>query len=212
MTRAGNSSNEIFIVDDDAATRESLSLVFTIEGYQVKTFADGRSFLAAARKRLPACVLLDYVMPIESGLDILQEIDARSYPVPIFIMSGYGDIPTAVEAIREGACDFLQKEMGTDAMIVRVREAIDEWRPRRQLGSDGDKPLSPSFAGCDQLTPRERDVLREIMAGATSKEAGRKFGLSPRTIENHRVQILQKLGARNTVDLARIVLSKRPAA
>jgi two-component system response regulator FixJ len=212
MTRAGNSSNEIFIVDDDAATRESLSLVFTIEGYQVKTFADGRSFLTAARRRPPACVLLDYVMPGKSGLDILQELDARSYPAPIFIMSGYGDIATAVEAIREGACDFLQKGLATDALIARVREVIDEWHARRAPGLDGDKPLSQSFPGCDQLTPRERDVLGEIMAGATSKEAGRKFSLSPRTIENHRVQILQKLGAKNTVDLARIVLSKGPAA
>jgi len=211
MTRVGTSSNEIFIVDDDAAMRESLSLVFTSEGYQVKTFADGRSFLAAARRRPPACVLLDNVMPGKSGLEILQELDARRYPAPIVVMSGYGDIATAVEAIREGAYDYLQKGLGTDALIGRVREAIDEWRPRRAPRADGDKPLSQRFPGCDQLTPRERDVMREIMAGATSKEAGRKFGLSPRTIESHRVQIMQKLGARNMVDLARIVLSKRPA-
>jgi two-component system, LuxR family, response regulator FixJ len=206
MSPRGVSRDEIFIVDDDADICDALSQVFILEGYRVKTFTDGASFLTAARTRSPACVLLDVHMPGKSGLDILREIDARTYPAPIFIMSGHGDIPTAVEAIKSGAHDFIEKRPDVVAIAARVRETIDGWARQRRQG--GGELLSPSFPGCDRLTPRERDVLKQIAAAASNKEAAENLGISRRTVEIHRIHIMQKLGAKNSMDLARIVLSK----
>src|SRR5260221_399600 len=201
MSLIGISSNEIFIVDDDATICDLLAMAFTVEGYHVTRFRDGSSFIASARKRTPACVLLDLFMPAKSGLDILKELDARNYSAPIFIMSGGGDIPTAVEAIKNGAYDFLEKQIGADAMVARVRQTIDGRSP---LSGD---PPSQSFAPCGRLTQRERDVLNQVIAAASSKEAARNLGISRRTVEIHRLHIMKKLGAKNAVDLVRMVLS-----
>jgi two-component system, LuxR family, response regulator FixJ len=206
MSPRGVSRGEIFIVDDDADVCDALSQVFILEGYRVRTFTDGASFLAAARTRSPSCVLLDVHMPGKSGLDILRELDAKTYPAPIFIMSGHGDIPTAVEAIKSGAHDFIEKRSDVVAITARVRETIDGWARQRRQG--GGELLSPSFPGCDRLTPRERDVLKQIAAAASNKEAAENLGISRRTVEIHRIHIMQKLGAKNSMDLARIVLSK----
>jgi len=202
---------EIFIVDDDAEICGLLEMALTLEGYRVTAFRDGGSFVAAARIRRPACVLLDVCMPVKSGLDILRELDASNYPAPIVVMSGRGDISMAVAAIHDGACDFVEKRLGIDAIVTAAREAIDGAAQRRQRDSRDGTARSQSFCGHNRLTARERDVLSEIMAGATSKEAARTLGVSPRTIENHRVQILEKVGAKNASDLARIVLSARRA-
>jgi two-component system response regulator FixJ len=199
-------SNDIFIVDDDADVCNTLAMAFSIEGYRVTIFMNGTSFIATAQARTPACVLLDVCMPAKSGLDLLKELDARSYPAPIFIMSGRGDIPTAVEAINDGAYDFIEKRLGTESIVAQVRETIEGWnRPKRNFKHQ--RP-SLSFPGCERLTPRERDVLDEIMTAASSKETARNLGTSPRTIENHRVNIMHKLGAKNTVDLARMIFGK----
>ncbi len=210
MSLVGMSSKEIFIVDDDVAVCSSLSMAFTLEGYRVTTFMDGMSFVAVARNRSPACVLLDVYLPGKSGLDILKELDAGNYPAPIFIMSASGDIPMAVEAIKNGAFDFIQKRLDANAIVARVRETIDVWARQRQ--PDACDPLSRSFPGRDRLTPRERDVLTQITAAASNKEAARNLGISRRTVEIHRVHIMQKLGAKNTADLVRIVLSRGHAA
>jgi two-component system, LuxR family, response regulator FixJ len=208
MSLIGISNSEIFIVDDDAAVCNSLSMIFTLEGYRVTTFVDGASFLAAARIRPPACVLLDVHMPGKSGLDILKELDARNYAAPIFIMSGRGDIPTAVEAIKGGAYDFIEKRRDLDTMVAHVRETIDGWTNPRRRDGNGGEPRSRSFSGFDRLTPREHDVLSQITAAASNKETAKTLGISRRTVEVHRVHIMQKLGAKNTADLVRIVLSK----
>jgi FixJ family two-component response regulator len=102
-----NSADEIFVVDDDAAVRDALAAVLSISGYQVTSFAEGASFLAAAQARTPTCIILDVNMPGRSGLDILKELNAEHYPAPIFIISGVGDIPMAVDAIKNGAFDFI---------------------------------------------------------------------------------------------------------
>ena len=199
MSTISVSSNEIFIVDDDEAVCNALSVVFAVEGYQVTTFRDGASFVASARTRVPACVLLDVYLPGRTGLDILKELHATSYPAPIFIISGGGDIPMAVEAVKNGAFDFLEKRLGADAMVSRVCETISRWVPGASL--------SQSFPGCDRLTPREHEVLSQVTAAASSKEAARNLGISQRTVEIHRLHIMQKLGAKNAVDLVRMVLS-----
>jgi two-component system, LuxR family, response regulator FixJ len=202
---------EIFIVDDDPEVRDALSLVFTRAGYQATTFTDGMAFVRAARVRTPACVLLDICMPGPSGLDILIELDARNYLAPVFMLSGRDDIPSVVEAIRNGAFDFIEKRMDTDKIVARVRDSVEFWARGRQNGNTSKLPLL-SFPGCDRLTPREREVLFQITAAASNKEAARNLGISPRTIEVHRGHIMQKLSDKNTVDLIRIVLKKEHSA
>jgi FixJ family two-component response regulator len=122
------------------------------------------------------------------------------------MLSGRGDIPTAVVAIKDGAYGFIEKGTNADAIVVRVRESIDEWSQQHQRNGNGGEPLS--FPGYNRLTPRERDVLSQITAAASNKEAANNLGISQRTVEVHRIHIMQKLAAKNTVDLIRIVLSK----
>jgi len=195
----------IHIVDDDPSVRDALSVVFTLEGYSVCVFSNAGDFLTAARQGTPDCVLLDVHMPGKSGLDVLKELESAGFPAPVFIISGQGDIPMAVRAIKDGAFDFIEKPFDADTVVRRVEEAVAA--ERRRPANNGFENGSEAGVLPETLTPRERDVLREITAGATNKEAGRKLGISPRTIEVHRARIMEKLGARNTADLMRIVLA-----
>ena len=194
--------NEIFIVDDDPAVRAALAVLFSSEGYQVTSFVEGEAFLSAARSRTPGCVLIDVHLPGCSGLDVLRKLDAQRYPAPILVISGRGDIPTAVDAIRHGALDFIEKPFDPTTVVTRVRDAIDAW----QNVNREDSILAREFPGRERLTARERDVLERIARGASNKEAGRELGISPRTIEVHRARIMEKLAAKNAADLMRIVL------
>jgi len=199
------SRGEIFVVDDDPAVRETLSMVLSAGGYQVICFADGAALLAVARTRTPACILLDVHIPGKSGLDILRELRGEDYPAPIFMISGQGDITMAVSAIKNGALDFIEKPFRGSEIVGRLDEAIGAYA-RRQEGNAA-KATALHFPGREPLTRREREVLEQFAAGASNKEAGRQLGISPRTIEDHRANIMKKLGARNAADLIRIVLT-----
>lgn len=190
----------IYIVDDDPAVRDALSVLFNMEGYVVETFSDGDTFVQSASKSVPACVMLDVHMPGRSGIEILKALNAEHYPAPIFIISGQGDIPMAVEAIRNGAFDFIEKPFSAETVLERVKEAVAAMRQRQDVDT------SQTFEGADLLTRRELEVLKEITEGASNKEAGRTLGISPRTVEVHRARIMEKLSARNAADLVRIVL------
>src|SRR6266511_1070508 len=136
MSDGGQLKGDIYVVDDDQGVRDALSVVLTLEGYHVTGFADGGGFLAAARTATPACIILDVHMPGRSGLDILRELNAQHYPAPIFIISGQGDIPMAVDAIKHGALDFIEKPFDAVTVIARVREAIEAQSRRLQDGMD----------------------------------------------------------------------------
>jgi len=206
MSQAPSRPAQIFVVDDDPAVRETLTLVFAQEGYEVVGFADGAAMLAAARACSPTCIILDVHIPGKSGLDILKELNARDYPAPIFMMSGMGDIAMAVDAIRNGALDFIEKPFRGSEVMTRVREAVAAYG--RQRSEHPGERRTFHFPGREPLTPREQDVLAQLVAGASNKEAGRQLGISPRTIEVHRARIMEKLGAKNTADLIRIALSE----
>jgi two-component system response regulator FixJ len=199
-------SREIFIVDDDYDMREALSALFRHAGYQTASFTDGRSFIHLARDQTPACVLLDICMPGPSGLDILKEIDAKTYPAPILIISAQGDVLSVVQAMRNGAFDYMEKQLDGAMILARVAEAIGSWMSLRQ-GAQSSFSLSPSFPGYHRLTRREREVLTQIAAAASNKETAKTLGISPRTVEIHRGRIMQKLSAKNSVDLMRIVMN-----
>jgi len=196
--------SEIFVVDDDYDMRETLTAVFGDAGYQVREFGDGQAFLRIARSEPPACVLLDICMPESSGLEVLRELDAKSYPAPVIILSGQGDVLNVVRAMKYGAFDFIEKRFNGDVILSRVTTAIDDWTRihERQRSS-----ASPAYRGYDRLTPREREVLSQITGAASNKETARTLGISPRTVEIHRSRIMQKLGAKNSVDLVRIVMN-----
>lgn len=196
----------IHIVDDDPSVRDALSLLFETEGFRVRSFANAEEFLGGVEEETPNCVLLDVHMPGRSGIDILKTLNGEKFPAPIFIISGQGDIPMAVEAIKFGTYDFIEKPFDVESIISRVREAVS--RSTQSAGSS-----SFTFPGAETLTPRERQVLTEITAGSSNKEAGRNLKISPRTVEVHRARIMEKLGARNAADLVRIVLTgESPAA
>jgi FixJ family two-component response regulator len=200
--------SEIFIVDDDEMVRDGLSVVFTQAGYRAVSFVDGTSCLGGARERTPACIILDINMPGASGLDVLKELDAATYPAPILILSGTGDVPTAVQAIRHGAFDFVEKRLAAGTIVARVDDALKGWAEVRQRRNKA-RARSQSFPGSNLLTPREREVLGQITAAASNKEAAHKLGISRRTIEVHRAHIMLKLGARNAADVVRIVLNRK---
>lgn len=197
---------EIFVVDDDPTARESLATLLIEAGFRVTLFADGSSVVGEARARTPACIILDLHMPGGSGLDILAKLDARHYSAPILVVSGRSDIPGVVEAIKRGAFDYIEKHRAREDLVARVREAVDAAQRPPDYGAWD--PTRPAFAGAGSLTPREHEVLAQIVGCASNKEAATKLGISRRTVEIHRAHIMQKLGAKNSVDLMRIVLSR----
>ena len=127
-------SGEIFVADDDPSVRDVLSSIFTVEGYEVTGFGEGASLLSAARSRVPVCILLDVEMPGRSGLDILKELNAQEYPAPILIISGKSNIPMVVDAIKNGALDFIEKPFDPDTVTGRVREAVEASARQRNAG------------------------------------------------------------------------------
>jgi FixJ family two-component response regulator len=202
---------EIFVVDDDPAVRDTLSMVLSAGGYEVICFADGAALLSVARSRTPSAILLDVHIPGKSGLDILKELHGEDYPAPIFMISGQGVIAMAVSSIKSGALDFIEKPFRGSEIVARLDEAIDAYA-RRQSQNSGSNIATMHFPGREPLTRREREVLEQFTAGASNKEAGRTLGISPRTIEDHRANIMKKLGAKNAADLVRIVMTAQRAS
>ena len=198
---------EVFVVDDDPAVRTTLSTVFGRASYKVTCFADGAALVAAAKVNTPLCIILDVHIPGKSGLDILKQLNAQDYPVPIFMISGQGDIAMAVDAIHHGALDFIEKPFRGSDVVARVEAAINA-RAQGDTGNGTGELQRFYFPGREPLSRREQDVLAQIVNGASNKEAGRKLGISPRTIEVHRAHLMQKIGARNAADLIRIVMSE----
>ncbi len=193
---------DVVIVDDDASVRDSLTIILEMEGLRVTTYDSGDSFSADAAKLKAGCVLMDVHMPGRSGLEILDAIGGKSYHAPVIMISGQGDIPMAVHAMKHGAFDFIEKPFDAPVVLKRVREAMAQAMRSSPTTIHG---RLPAFPGHETLTAREVDVLEHIVSGASNKEAGRLLGISPRTIEVHRARIMEKLKARNTAELVRLV-------
>lgn len=196
---------DVVVIDDDPGIRDALSVTFTLEGYAVSTYQDAESFLARPRWPAPGCILLDIHLPGKSGLDVLRELNEIGLQCPVVIVSGHGDIPKAVEAMRHGASDFVEKPFDSNAVISVVRRAMSHWRTPAPAA----EPHVEIDADLRLLTSRELEVLRQTAAGLSSKETARLLSISPRTVEVHRRNIMSKLNAKNTADLVRIAYGTR---
>lgn len=197
-------AKEIFILDDEVDVRETLCTILAFGDYEPVCFADEAGLLDAMRRRCPAAVLLDVNLPGRSGLDILKDLVA--YPAPVLMISGQGDIETAVAAIKDGAVDFVQKPFKSKDILDRLARIM------ASLSSDNRTAIErrismKNFPGREPLTRRERDVLQLVATGCSNKEIGETLGISYRTVEEHRSNIMHKLGVKNIAELLIAVLS-----
>ena len=200
------SRGEMFAVNREPAGRENICVVLAAGAYRVLCFPDGATLMAVARSRTPNCIPLEMHFPRKSSLDIRKEHQGDDHSGPLFMISGQGDIAKAVSAIKNGALDFIEKPFRGREIVSWLDQAIGAYA-RRHANNPAPKTPSVHFAGREVLTRREREVLEQFVSGASNKEAGRRLGISPRTVEDHRASIMKKFGARNAADLIRIAMT-----
>ena len=190
----------VFIVDDDASVREALSNLFRSVGLQVETFGSAHEFLQSKLPNVPSCLILDIRLPRLSGLDFQAELAKADIRIPIIFMTGHGDIPMTVRAMKAGAVDFLTKPFRDQDMLDAVTAAIERDRSSR----DEAKVLSDLQALFATLTPRERQVMNLVTAGLMNKQIAAEIGLAEITVKIHRGNIMRKMGAKSLPDLVRM--------
>lgn len=200
-----NRDRLIHIVDADPMTCESLSVLFRLEGFQTTFSLKAADFVAGVERWRPDVVVLNLRLGEESGLGLVRRIKAMRTGTPVFVLADTPQIDAAITAMKLGATDVITKPIDTERLLLGVRDAL---RRNVNLGAvQGGGTRRVEVRGFAQLTPREREVLQLITDGQSNKEAGRELGISPRTVEVHRARVMEKLGARNTADLMRIVLT-----
>jgi two-component system response regulator FixJ len=197
----------VFVVDDNLGVRKSVSALLEAEGIAVETFASGDEFLAAYDPERAGCLVLDVRLKRSSGLDLQDELRRRKAMLPIIVLTGYGNVPTSIRALKAGAVDFLQKPVRPQLLLERIRAALDDDR-RARAAASGRAGLRERIA---KLTPRERQVMDLLVAGKVSKEIASALGVSVRTVEGHRRMVLFKMGVSSATQLVYAVLSVRQA-
>ena len=195
-------SATVFIVDDDDAVRSSLRLLLKSVGLSAVAYPSARDFLAAWNPDQPSCLVLDVRMPGMSGLELQEELNRRGAIVPVIFITGHGDIPMAVQTIKEGAADFIQKPFRDQDLIDRIQKAITRDAENRAQLLEKDRIR----ARYDSLTPREREVLALVTSGKANKVMAGDLGVSQRTVEIHRARVMEKMEAASLAQLVRMVL------
>lgn len=189
----------IFILDDDDAVRDSLRMLMESADYKVEAFASCREFLARPPFPPHACLLLDVHMPEMSGLQLQDEMALRNLKLPVIVMTGQADVPDAVRAMKAGARDFIEKPFSDEVILGAIRNALTP------AGKAAD---NPTIARCiAALTPREHDVMLQMVAGNPNKITAYNLGISPRTVEIHRARVMEKMEARSLSELVRMALA-----
>jgi len=193
----------VFVVDDDEAIRDSLAALLQAEGFAVETFDSGEAFLTAFDAARPGCLLVDVRMPGMSGLELHEALVARAASIPVIMITGQGDVPTAVRAMKAGVAEFIEKPVDPDEVLEMVGRLLAE----QQVVADARGAAADVAKRIDRLTPRERDVLKHLVAGAPNKVIAYELGISPRTVEVHRARVMEKMQARHLSELVRMALA-----
>jgi FixJ family two-component response regulator len=197
----------VYIVDDDAAVRDSTALLLSLKGFATRSFASGEEFLAALRDDARGIVLLDVRMSGMDGLAVNQALVERRCPMPVVIVTAHGDVATARAALKAGAFDFLEKPVEEQLLLETVRHALDS---KALAGRDATDPEAQAEK-LRRLTPRELEVMRALARGQHNREIAEALGISPRTVEVYRARLMEKIGARTLADVIRFALESGAA-
>jgi FixJ family two-component response regulator len=198
----------VFVVDDDVSVRESLDLLINTAGWRAETFTSGQDFLSRPRVHVPCCLLLDVTLPGLNGLELQRRLAERT-DMPIIFITGHGDIPMTVQAMKAGAVEFLTKPLQDDVLVNAIRDALERSRAALRLDVEMD-----AIRNCyESLTPREREVMALVVSGLLNKQVGGELGISEITVKAHRGQVMRKMKADSLPDLVTMAarLGLRPA-
>lgn len=202
-----NATPIVFVVDDDISVRESLESLIRFVGWQPETFASAQEFLSRPRAIVPSCLVLDVSLPDLTGLELQKLIAADRIDMPIIFITGHGDVPMSVQAMKAGAVEFLTKPFDDDVLLTAIRHAIE--RSSAALGREAEiQGLRESYAS---LTAREREVLALVVSGMLNKQVALRLGISEITVKAHRGKVMQKMKADSLPDLVKMSVSLRLA-
>ena len=191
----------VYIVDDDPSIRDSLSLLLQSAGYAVQAFASANEFLDVVTDwQRPSCLVSDVKMPGISGLDLQDKLVGSSHPMPIVFITGHGDIPMSVKAVKKGAIEFLPKPFDDSALLAAVEEALAKGEQARDRLNEIDR----IYLRLDSLTARERQILTYIIAGYLNKQIAFELDITERTVKAHRKQVMEKMGVDSLAELVRL--------
>lgn len=205
MTMAASKSQHqaiVFVVDDDVSVRESVELLIEFAGWQPETFASAKDFLARPRISTPCCLVLDVSLPDLNGLELQKLIASERSDMPIIFITGHGDVPMTVQAMKAGAVEFLTKPFDDEVLLSAIRHAL-----KRSAAVLDDQAETTAMRNTyESLTPREQDVMRLVVAGMLNKQIGLKLGISEITVKAHRGKVMQKMKADSVADLVKTAM------
>lgn len=194
---------QVFIVDDDEAVRESLAALLISFGYPTTTFPSALHFLARCDRDAAGCLIADVRMPDMDGLELQEKVAADFPNLSVIIITGHGDVPVAVRAMKAGAIDFIEKPFGEETILATVRHALEHVNKAKRQSADSGEAV----ARMELLTPREREVLEGLVAGLPNKTIGYDLGISARTVEIHRARVMEKMQVRSLSALVRLAIT-----
>ena len=192
----------VHVVDDDEAMRDSMAFLLRAENFQVQTYADAADFLAALPQIKVGCVVTDVRMPGMSGIELLQRLRELKVSLPVIVVTGHGDVPLAVEAMKTGALDFIEKPFDDDVFLRAVRLALSA----QAVDSQRQAQKATINSRLESLSNREREVLEGLVAGHPNKTIAYDLGISPRTVEIYRANVMEKMQAKSLSELVRMAL------
>jgi two-component system response regulator FixJ len=195
----------VHVIDDDDAVRDSLTMLLDASGFSVTAYESAAAFLEGLDKAVSGCVITDVCMPEISGLDLLRRLSDRLPQFPVIVLTGEADVPIAVEALKNGALDLIEKPYSAQTIVAAVRQALTQLEARSDRVSRRNEAAERLAA----LSAREREVLEGVVKGLSNKEVARELGISPRTVEAYRANLMMKMGADSLSELVRMAIEAR---